>query len=127
MKKLNEILSVVKFTNSGGQNLNGISVRGITADSRNVKPGYVFVAVKGTAVDGHDFIPKAFELGAVAIIAEHTIEHADAELIFVVAVASDALGKIAHKFYDSPTEHLKLICITGTIGKTSVATLCYNL
>jgi len=127
LKKLKEILSVVKFTNSGVNDLNKIEITGIAADSRNVKPGYLFVAVKGTAADGHDFIPKALELGAVAIIGEHTIQNANAELIFVVADASEALGKTAHKFYDSPTEHLKLVGITGTNGKTSVATLCYNL
>lgn len=127
MKTLYEILSVVKFTNSGERDLSKVAITGITADSRNVQPGYLFVAVKGTAVDGHDFIPKAIELGAVAIIAEHIVQNVDAELIFVVADASEALGKLAHKFYNSPTDHLKLIGITGTNGKTSVATLCYNL
>ena len=127
MKKLNEILSVVKFTYSGEHDLNKIEITGITADSRNVKPGYLFVAVKGTTADGHDFIPRAFELGAVAAIAEHKMDGSNADLIMVVADASESLGKIAHAFYDTPSYHLKLVGITGTNGKTSVATLSYNL
>lgn len=126
MKKLIEILKVVKLVNSGKLDLDSIEITGITSDSRQIKPGYLFVAVKGIAVDGHDFIEIAFEAGAVAVVAENSRGEVN-NPILIVEDSADALGKLAHQFYDDPSWHLKLIGITGTNGKTTVATLSYHL
>lgn len=103
-------------------------VSGITMDSRQVKPGFVFVAVKGTSVDGHEYIDQSIEKGASAILCEHLPEHMDQEVTYVVVNDSAfALGIAASNFYGNPSEKLKLIGVTGTNGKTTVATLLFNL
>ncbi len=127
MKNLNNILSAIVFKYSGNENLNTIVINGITSDSRKVKPGYIFIAVKGTLVDGHDYINTAIDSGATVIIAEHEAEGLKNTPLILVDDASVALGKIAHAYFDNPSLHLKLIGITGTNGKTSVATLAYHL
>ena len=103
-------------------------ITGIKIDSRQVKPGFLFVAMKGTQVDGHQFIPKAIELGASAILCEDLPE-TTAEGVTYVQVESteDAVGKAATIFHGDPTSHLKLVGVTGTNGKTTIATLLYNM
>lgn len=100
----------------------------INFDSRKVKPGSLFVATRGTQVDGHDFIEKAIGSGAVAIICEALPEHLVKEVTYVkVSDSAEALGWAASNFHGRPSEKLKLVGITGTNGKTTTATLLYEL
>lgn len=97
-------------------------------DSRKIQSGTLFVAQSGTQVDGHDFIQKSIESGAIAIICERKPEEINPNVTYVVVVNSSiALGIVASNLYGNPTEKLKLIGITGTNGKTTTATLTYNL
>lgn len=103
-------------------------VNGVAFDSRKVEKGSLFVAVKGLTVDGHDFIEAALEKGANVIVCEHVPKNLD-ENITVVQTdnSAKALGVIASNFYGRPSEKLKLVGITGTNGKTTCATLLYEL
>ena len=104
------------------------SVSGIAFDSREVKEGFLFVAIKGLTVDGHDYIPKAIELGAKVIICQSLVEIEDEEITVVQTDnSSEALGIIASNFYGRPSEKIKLVGITGTNGKTTCATLLFEL
>ena len=103
-------------------------ITGVDIDSRRVGQGHLFVAMKGTQVDGHQFIPKAIELGAVAILCEDLPEAlADGVTYVQVASAEDAVGPVATLFYGNPSKKLKLVGVTGTNGKTTIATLLYNM
>ncbi|MGZ3866694.1 MAG: UDP-N-acetylmuramoyl-L-alanyl-D-glutamate--2,6-diaminopimelate ligase [Bacteroidia bacterium] len=105
-----------------------VAVSSITFDSRKVKKDSLFIAVRGTTVDGHNFIDKAIELGALAIICEEIPENKVEEITYVkVKNTTYALGIIAANFYDNPSQKLKLIGVTGTNGKTTTVTLLYNL
>ena len=96
-------------------------------DSRQVQPGSLFVAQRGTQVDGHRFIPKALENGAMAVVCEEIPENANEEVIWVrVKDSSEALGHIAANFYGNPSEELTVVGVTGTNGKTTVATLLWE-
>ena len=107
---------------------NTVEITGVNIDSRRIQPGHLFVAIKGTQVDGHSFIQKAIDLGAAAILCEDMPE-ARAEGVTYVQVASteDAVGPVATLFYGDPTSRLKLVGVTGTNGKTTIATLLYNM
>lgn len=100
----------------------------ITFDSREIKAGSMFFAVKGTAVDGHRFIEQTIANGAVVIVCEEmpTVQN-EAVTYVKVADTSQAMGIIAANFYDNPSKKLKLVGITGTNGKTTVATLLFQL
>ncbi|MBO4943238.1 MAG: UDP-N-acetylmuramoyl-L-alanyl-D-glutamate--2,6-diaminopimelate ligase [Muribaculaceae bacterium] len=103
-------------------------VAGVTADSRAVIPDAVFVAVRGVAVDGHTFIDKAIAAGATTVVCEEIPAHTDANVLYVkVADSRDALGRLASRFYGDPSDELKLIGVTGTNGKTTIATLLYEV
>lgn len=102
------------------------AVTGLSFDSRNVRPGHVFVAVPGTRVDGHDFIDRAVNAGAVAVVSQRPVDTAGVANI-VVKDSATALGLMADAWYDHPSRDLKLVGITGTNGKTTVAMLCYQL
>ena len=102
----------------------------ITADSRQCRPGCLFVAEKGTQVDGHRFIGAAIAAGATAVVCEHLPEDAAAhpEVDWVVVENSAiALGELASQFYGNPSSKLTLIGVTGTNGKTTIATLLYRM
>ncbi|AXT51175.1 UDP-N-acetylmuramoyl-L-alanyl-D-glutamate--2,6-diaminopimelate ligase [Aquimarina sp. BL5] len=103
-------------------------VRKIEFDSRKVEQDDAFVAIKGTVVDGHDYIEKAIDQGAIAIICETMPEFLIDGLVYVqVEDAQRALAIIAANYYGSPSENLKLVGVTGTNGKTTIATLLYQL
>ena len=100
----------------------------IVSDSRRVVPGSLFVAVRGVAVDGHQYIAGAIEKGAVAIVCEeYPKELADKATFVVVKDSAYALGMLLSKSYGDPSQKLKLVGVTGTNGKTTIATVLYEL
>ena len=106
----------------------GVEIGDIQIDSRKVKPGSVFIAVRGTGTDGHQFIDKAIENGAIAIVAEELPkEQKDGIEYIEVANSAAAAGFMAHNFFGHPSEKLKVVGVTGTNGKTTIATLLYKL
>ncbi len=103
-------------------------IKGVNIDSRKVADGHLFIAMRGTQVDGHKFIPKAEELGAAAILCEQLPEEKKQGVTYVqVADTEDVVGQVATTFYGNPTSKLKLVGVTGTNGKTTIATLLYNM
>lgn len=105
-----------------------VDIEGVNIDSRRIKSGDLFIAMKGTQVDGHKFISKAIELGAVAVLCEDFPETMEERVTYVrVESTEDAAGKVSTLFYGEPSKQLKLIGITGTNGKTTIATLLYNM
>lgn len=104
-------------------------ITGVQMDSRRVEGGNLFVAVKGTQADGHSYIPKALELGATAILQSDPLPAETPEDVTFVRVedTEDAVGKVATLFYGDPTSKLKLVGVTGTNGKTTIATVLYNM
>ncbi|HEX6333091.1 MAG TPA: UDP-N-acetylmuramoyl-L-alanyl-D-glutamate--2,6-diaminopimelate ligase [Flavisolibacter sp.] len=126
MKKLSDILYKVHTIALAGNT--DVDISGVHIDSRNVKAGDLFIAVRGVAVDGHRFIDKAIELGAVAIICEQMPALVRPGITYIQSSDSgEAAGHAAHNFYDQPTQQLKLVGVTGTNGKTTIATLLYKL
>lgn len=105
-----------------------IEVNDVQIDSRKIKPGSVFIAVKGTAKDGHQFIDQATAAGASVIVCEELPVIKKENVIYVqVENSAAAAGYIAHNFYGQPSEKLKLVGVTGTNGKTTIVTLLYKL
>ncbi|MDB5124418.1 MAG: murE [Mucilaginibacter sp.] len=126
MKYLSEIIEGLAFTELQGSADTEITT--VVFDSRKVIPGCLFVAIKGTLSDGHDYIDQAVHDGAVAVICEDLPAHVTGEVDFLmVADSTIALGIVAANFYDHPSGKLKLVGITGTNGKTTIATLLYKL
>ena len=104
-----------------------VEITDIEFDSRKVGNGSLFVATTGTTVDGHDFIQQCISSGAVAVVCEHLPENTDGATIIVVENSHKALGELASRFYGEPSKHLTLVGVTGTNGKTTIATLLYKL
>ena len=105
-----------------------IEIKDIQFDSRKVEAGSVFVATRGTASDGHQYIGMAVEKGAVAVVCEQMPPELNPTVSYIkVQNSSDALGKMASAWYDFPSAKLILVGITGTNGKTTIATLLYQL
>ena len=125
--KLSDILKKVNVLESRGDLQREIT--GVNTDSRQVKEGNLFVAVKGTQTDGHTYVPKAIELGAKAVlVCEPIPEDVPQGVTFVrVEDTEDAIGKVATTFYGDPSSRLKLVGVTGTNGKTTIATLLYTM
>ena len=123
---LKDLLKNIKPQNIIGST--DIEIAGVNIDSRRIENGHLFVAQKGTQVDGHKFIPKAIEQGAKAILLEDMPEEkADGVTYVQVESTEDAVGKVATLFYGDPSRKLKLVGVTGTNGKTTIATLLYNM
>ncbi|MDT8417158.1 MAG: UDP-N-acetylmuramoyl-L-alanyl-D-glutamate--2,6-diaminopimelate ligase [Lutibacter sp.] len=126
MKSVKDILNKVVVNTIQGST--ETKVNAIVFDSRNVQKNCLFAAQKGLLFDGHQFIDKAIELGAVAILCENMPENFVENITYIqVKDSNSALALIASNFYDNPSSKLKLIGITGTNGKTTVATLLYKL
>lgn len=126
MKYLSDIIEGLAFTELQGSA--DMEITAIVFDSRKVIPGCMFVAIKGTLSDGHDFIQQAVHNGAVAVICEDLPAHVAGEVDFLmVADSTVALGIVSDNFYDHPSSKLKLVGVTGTNGKTTIATLLYKL
>lgn len=105
-----------------------VEITGVNIDSRKVEAGDMFIAVRGTQADGHQFIPAAEEKGAVAIVCETMPEQLHPEKAYIkIANAQSVTGQLATTFYGNPSEKLKLVGVTGTNGKTTIATLLYEL
>ena len=105
-----------------------IAVSSIAIDSRKVIKGTAFVAIKGVAQDGHEYISKAIELGAKVIVCENMPAlQVDGVTYIKVASTPEAVAFMAHQFYDAPSTKIKLVGVTGTNGKTTIATLLFKL
>lgn len=105
-----------------------IQIDNIQFDSRKVEAGSLFVATKGTAADGHQYIPTAIEKGAVAVVCEELPTDLVPNVVYLkVENSSDALGKMASAWYGFPSSKMILVGVTGTNGKTTIATLLYQL
>ncbi|WP_298754842.1 UDP-N-acetylmuramoyl-L-alanyl-D-glutamate--2,6-diaminopimelate ligase [uncultured Psychroserpens sp.] len=126
MSQLKDILYKVTINAVVGST--SIAVNGLHFDSRQVSKGDVFIAIKGTVADGHQFIDTAIEKGAIAIICEVLPENLKDGITYVeVENASQALAFMAANFYGNPSENLRLVGVTGTNGKTTIVTLLYQL
>ncbi|MEH6705305.1 MAG: UDP-N-acetylmuramoyl-L-alanyl-D-glutamate--2,6-diaminopimelate ligase [Galbibacter orientalis] len=126
MMLLKDILYKVSINAVAGNTV--AFVNDIHFDSRKVSLDDVFVAIPGTVVDGHDYITKAVESGAIAVICEKLPAQLVNGITYVeVENAHKALAIMASNFYKNPSENLKLVGVTGTNGKTTVTTLLYNL
>lgn len=126
MKLLKDILYGVSLSAVSGDT--SVMVNQIHFDSRKVEMDDVFVAIRGTVTDGHEYIQKAIDLGARAIVCEELPELVVNGVTYLqVNDCNSALAVIASNFYENPSKNLKLIGVTGTNGKTTVTTLLYNL
>lgn len=125
-KKLSDIIKQIIVTQEVGNT--EISVSALHFDSRKVEKGCLFVATRGTAADGHQYIETAIKKGATVIVCEELPSALQSQIIYLkVQNSSDALGKMASAWYEYPSKKLKLVGVTGTNGKTTVATLLYQL
>ena len=126
MMKLEEILGGINVAEIKGNISKEIS--GLEIDSRKIESGHMFVAVKGTQTDGHAYIGKAIEKGASVIVCETYPDNLNSDITYIkVNDTEEVVGKLATAFYGHPTSKLKLVGVTGTNGKTTIATLLYNM
>jgi UDP-N-acetylmuramoyl-L-alanyl-D-glutamate--2,6-diaminopimelate ligase len=125
MKNLKDILYSVTLNSVKGTT--DVNVNAIVFDSRKANENSIFVAIKGTAVDGHDFISSVIENGCKIIVAEQEVEVSDEVTLIVTDNTQKALAIMANNFFDHPSAKLKLVGVTGTNGKTTTTTLLFNL
>ncbi|MBR1394961.1 MAG: UDP-N-acetylmuramoyl-L-alanyl-D-glutamate--2,6-diaminopimelate ligase [Prevotella sp.] len=124
--KLSELLKHVDVLSLTGDA--EVEITGVNIDSRRIENGHLFVAIPGTQTDGHRFISKAIEQGAVAVLCENVpAELAEGVTYVVVTSTEQCVGEVATQFYGAPSRRLKLVGVTGTNGKTTIATLLYNM
>ena len=124
--KLIEPRNNVKVLNTFGNT--EVEVTGVNIDSRRIEKGHLFVAIPGTQTDGHKYIPKAIELGATSILCEQMPEEQiDGVSYIIVESTESVVGIVATRFFGDPSRKLKLVGVTGTNGKTTIATLLYNM
>jgi UDP-N-acetylmuramoyl-L-alanyl-D-glutamate--2,6-diaminopimelate ligase len=125
LKKLSDILYKVHTVALTGNT--DIDIIDVQIDSRKVQKGSLFIAVKGHAADGHQFIARAIEQGAVAVVCEEMPAPQEGITYVQTTDSAEAAGQTVHNFYDQPTQKIKLVGVTGTNGKTTIATLLYKL
>ncbi|MEP7318039.1 MAG: UDP-N-acetylmuramoyl-L-alanyl-D-glutamate--2,6-diaminopimelate ligase [Panacibacter sp.] len=126
MKKLQDILYKVRLQSVNGST--GVDVKDIQIDSRKISAGSVFVAITGEKADGHNFIDKAIEMGASSIVCEVMPSGFKEGITYIkVNNTHEAVAYMAHNFYDEPSKKIKLVGVTGTNGKTTIATLLFRL
>ena len=123
LKELIKNIRTLNITGSTEKEITGVNI-----DSRRIETGHLFVAMKGTQTDGHAYIGKAITQGAAAILCEDMPESiVDGVTYIQVESTEDVVGEVATTFYGDPSRHLKLVGVTGTNGKTTIATLLYNM
>ena len=123
--KLNELLKNIQPIEIYGKT--EVEISGINIDSRLIEAGHLFVAMRGTQTDGHAYIPTAIEKGAMAVLCETLPENLNENITYIqIKDCEDAVGKVATTFYGNPTSKMELVGVTGTNGKTTIATLLYN-
>lgn len=123
LKELIKNIRTLNITGSTEKEITGVNI-----DSRRIETGHLFVAMKGTQTDGHAYIGKAITQGAAAILCEDMPESTvDGVTYIQVKSTEDVVGEVATTFYGDPSRHLKLVGVTGTNGKTTIATLLYNM
>ena len=126
MKILSEIIERTECVAIVGDT--SVEIGGLTYDSRTAGAGDCFFAMRGTRSDGHDYIEQAVSQGVAAVVCERLPERCDPRVCYVhVADCNAAIGELASAFYDHPSRELKLVGVTGTNGKTTIATLLYDL
>ena len=124
--RLSEILYKCDLLEISGST--DVAIQSLEEDSRKVVPGTLFIAVKGLTSDGHAFIQRAIEAGAVAVVCQQMPQVLHPDIVYVrVSDTSKALAQLAANFYDNPSEKIKIVGITGTNGKTTIATLLHKL
>ncbi|EJX00206.1 UDP-N-acetylmuramyl-tripeptide synthetase [gut metagenome] len=123
--KLVDLLKTIQPTQIVGTT--DLEITGIHIDSRQVGHGHLFIAMRGTQADGHAYIQAAIEKGAVAILCEELPKQITDATYVVVADTEEAAGRVATLFYDNPTSKMELVGVTGTNGKTTIATLLYQM
>lgn len=123
LKELVSKLNVLAVQGDMERNISGVQI-----DSRQVAEGHLFIAVRGTVADGHNYIGKAVEQGAVAVLCEEIPADATETVTYVkVENTEQSVGQVATQFYGNPTSKLKLVGVTGTNGKTTIATVLYEM
>ena len=123
--KLNELLKKIQPVDIIGSTDKEIA--GVCIDSRQTEQGYLFMAMRGTQTDGHTYIPAAIGKGAVAVLCEELPQELAGDVTYIrVKDSEEAVGLVATTFYGDPTDKMELVGVTGTNGKTTVATLLYH-
>ena len=126
MKLLKDILYGTRIQETTGST--HVAIEDVTFDSRKTKAFSLFIAVRGTQFDGHNYIEEAIEKGAIAVVAEELPEEKKEGVTYIrVQDPGASVGPIAAAFYDYPSEHMKVIAVTGTNGKTTTVSLLHQL
>ena len=126
MKNLRDILYEINMLEViGGTDL---PIDDFSSDSREIKDGMLFVAISGNQVDGHNFIDKAIDLGAKAIVCQDFPQNIHPEIVYIRVLRSDkAYARICENWYENPSKTLKIVGVTGTNGKTSIASMLWEV